>query len=103
MFCSTEQESNSTFEMHAVSCIMHKLHYFFFLILCSKFPELYRWFKEFLGYKESDKIEPPHQPKERSQGELYTEIGKFNILSSSISLLPFIDFHNVASRFCPIV
>ncbi|XP_071943532.1 paired amphipathic helix protein Sin3a-like isoform X2 [Antedon mediterranea] len=38
-----------------------------------KFPELFRWFKEFLGYKESDKVD--HMaPKERSQGELATEI-----------------------------
>ncbi|XP_033099647.1 paired amphipathic helix protein Sin3a-like isoform X2 [Anneissia japonica] len=38
-----------------------------------KFPELFKWFKEFLGYKESDKVD--HMaPKERSQGELATEI-----------------------------
>ncbi|XP_072020842.1 paired amphipathic helix protein Sin3a-like [Amphiura filiformis] len=39
-----------------------------------KFPDLYKWFKEFLGYKESDRIETQQRPKDRSQGELAMEI-----------------------------
>lgn len=39
-----------------------------------KYPEHLKWFKEFLGYKDVDKTEAPRPHKERSQGELYTEI-----------------------------
>ncbi|XP_071826257.1 paired amphipathic helix protein Sin3a-like isoform X2 [Apostichopus japonicus] len=39
-----------------------------------KYPEHLKWFKEFLGYKDIDKTETPRPHKERSQGEMYTEI-----------------------------
>lgn len=45
-----------------------------------KYPEHLKWFKEFLGYKDVDKTEAPRPHKERSQGELYTEIGKMSEL-----------------------
>ena len=41
-----------------------------------KFPELFKWFKEFLGYKDSSPMETPGF-KERTSGELaHLEIGK---------------------------
>ena len=45
-----------------------------------KFPELFKWFKDFLGYKESGMIEAVPQSaigKERICGELAMEIGKY--------------------------
>lgn len=43
-----------------------------------KYPELYKWFKDFLGYKESGMVEAIPQSatgKERISGELAMEIG----------------------------
>ena len=43
-----------------------------------KFPELFKWFKDFLGYKESGMIEAVPSSaigKERICGELAMEIG----------------------------
>ena len=48
------------------------------LFVYRKFPELFRWFKDFLGYKESGMIEPvplAATGKERISGELAMEIG----------------------------
>ena len=53
--------------------------YVFLLIFNRKFPELFKWFKDFLGYKESGMIEAVPQSaigKERICGELAMEIGK---------------------------
>ena len=44
-----------------------------------KFPDLFKWFKDFLGYKESGMIDAIPQTavnKERPTGELAMEIGK---------------------------
>lgn len=57
---------------------------------CRKFPELLKWFKEFLGYKESDRIEAHHAPKERNQGELAMEIGKSHHLNNKSSTKHFL-------------
>jgi hypothetical protein len=44
--------------------------------VCRKFPELFKWFKEFLGYKDSSPMETPGF-KERTSGELaHLEIGE---------------------------
>lgn len=43
----------------------------------SKYPDLYKWFKDFLGYKESGSIEPIPQGatgKERISSDLAMEI-----------------------------
>ena len=48
-----------------------------------KFPELFKWFKDFLGYKESGMTEPVTQGttgKERITGDLALEIGRFQVL-----------------------
>ncbi len=58
----------------SIQFLMHL--YCFSHVIYRKFPDLYKWFKEFLGYKESDRIEAPQRPKDRSQGELAMEIGK---------------------------
>ncbi|XP_077996855.1 paired amphipathic helix protein Sin3a-like isoform X2 [Glandiceps talaboti] len=42
--------------------------------LLGKFPELFKWFKEFLGYKETDRIDAAPPTKERSSSELAMEI-----------------------------
>ena len=74
---------------------IHTLYliFVFFVAFCRKFPDLYKWFKEFLGYKESDRIDPPQRPKDRSQGELAMEIGK------QICIICFINFLNYFYRF----
>lgn len=45
-----------------------------------KFPELFKWFKDFLGYKESggavESVPQGATGKERISGELAMEIGK---------------------------
>ena len=51
-----------------------------------KFPELFKWFKDFLGYKESGMVDPVPQSatgKERV-GDLAMEIG--NIAAVEISV-----------------
>lgn len=40
------------------------------IFLFSKFPELFKWFKEFLGYKDSTPMETMTGYKERTSGEL---------------------------------
>lgn len=45
-------------------------------LLHSKYPELFQWFKEFLGYKDSSPMESVASFKERTSGELHhLEIG----------------------------
>lgn len=45
-------------------------------LLRSKYPELFQWFKEFLGYKDSSPMESVASFKERTSGELHhLEIG----------------------------
>jgi len=41
------------------------------IILCSKYAELFQWFKEFLGYKDSSPMESVASFKERTSGELH--------------------------------
>ena len=43
-----------------------------------KFADLYKWFKDFLGYKESGSVEPIPQSalKERINSDLAMEIGR---------------------------
>ena len=44
-----------------------------------KYPELFRWFKDFLGYKETGSVEAvpaTAMGKERISGELAKEIGE---------------------------
>ena len=68
------------------------------LFLIRKFPELFRWFKDFLGYKESGMIEPVPQAatgKERISGELAMEIG---VWSFSIGLHRVYYLHDVVFR-----
>ena len=44
----------------------------------SKFPELFTWLKEFLGYKDSSPMDNVASLKERTSGELHhLEIGRF--------------------------
>lgn len=60
-----------------MQCCCNKVWYFFVL---RKFPDLYKWFKDFLGYKESGSIEPVPQGatgKERISSDLAMEIGEF--------------------------
>ena len=56
---------------------------FIFIQLCRKFPELFKWFKDFLGYKEHggtiEAIPQNAAGKERISGELAMEIGMFFI------------------------
>ena len=45
-----------------------------FYVSYRKYPELFTWFKEFLGYKDSSPMETP--ARERTSGELaHLEIG----------------------------
>jgi hypothetical protein len=49
------------------------------VFFCSyrKFPELFTWFKDFLGYKDSSPMDAMSGYKERMSGELaHLEIGK---------------------------
>ncbi len=49
---------------------------------CRKFSDLFKWFKDFLGYKESGMIEAipaSATGKERISGELAMEIGEYLI------------------------
>ena len=56
-----------------------------------KYPELYKWFKDFLGYKESggttESIPMGATGKERVSGELAMEIGRSDISHRSVKLL----------------
>ena len=46
------------------------------MLCCSKFPDLFTWLKEFLGYKDSTPMETMTSFKERTSGELaHLEIG----------------------------
>ena len=47
--------------------------------LLSKYAELFQWFKEFLGYKDSSPMESVASFKERTSGELHhLEIGMYH-------------------------
>ena len=70
----------SMLRLHSVaSCLLRKRYRgLLLLFVIRKFPELFRWFKDFLGYKESGMIEPVPPAatgKERISGELAMEIG----------------------------
>ena len=68
------------------------------VFLIRKFPELFRWFKDFLGYKESGMIEPVPPAatgKERISGELAMEIG---VWSCSIQLHRVYSLHDTVFR-----
>ena len=53
----------------------------------SKYPELFQWFKEFLGYKDSSPMESVASFKERTSGELHhLEIG-MTVLAIFVSSL----------------
>ena len=57
------------------------------LFPCSKYAELFQWFKEFLGYKDSSPMESVASFKERTSGELHhLEIG-MTVLISLIALV----------------
>ena len=55
-----------------------------------KFPELFKWFKDFLGYKEHggtiEAIPQNATGKERISGELAMEIGMYSFLLQETSL-----------------
>ena len=57
------------------------------VIFHRKFPELFKWFKEFLGYKDSSPMETPGF-KERTSGELaHLEIGEEIDYYSDVAIL----------------
>lgn len=60
----------------------------FFKILFRKFPELFNWFKNFLGYREMSHMEP--YPKERATEGIAMEIDYASCkrLGSSYRALP---------------
>ena len=62
------------------------------LLISRKFPELFKWFKDFLGYKESGFIDPIPQSatgKERITGDLAMEIGMCSGLLSNFLKLTY--------------
>lgn len=62
--------------------------HWFLTLLCRKFPELFTWFKNFLGYRESSHIES--FPKERATEGIAMEIDYASCkrLGSSYRALP---------------
>lgn len=67
---------------------IRRIHIFNYCSLCRKFPELFTWFKNFLGYKESSHIES--FPKERATEGIAMEIDYASCkrLGSSYRALP---------------
>jgi paired amphipathic helix protein Sin3a len=69
----------SSFLGYVVAFTFHFIFWYFFnfyTTVCRKFPDLFKWFKEFLGYKDSSPMETPGF-KERTSGELaHLEIGE---------------------------
>ena len=67
--------------------------YFLLFFTFSKFPDLFRWFKDFLGYKESgvvDAIPQSATTKERVTGEFAMEIGEsqvYNFIFTKFAIL----------------
>lgn len=65
-----------------------RAYVFYFAQYSRKFPELFTWFKEFLGYKDSSPMESMTGYKERTSGELaHLEIGKtFSLFIKTMNL-----------------
>ena len=57
-------------------------------ISCRKYPELYKWFKDFLGYKEAggttEAVPQGAMGKERVTGDLAMEIGRYDVVHCRI-------------------
>ena len=70
------------------NCILLQIAYQFFVWFFRKFPELFNWFKNFLGYKESVHLES--FPKERATEGIAMEIDYASCkrLGSSYRALP---------------
>lgn len=71
-------ETHVIFQKKNISLVWERTVYF----LYSKYAELFQWFKEFLGYKDSSPMESVASFKERTSGELHhLEIGKTVLIS----------------------
>lgn len=73
-------------EIYGQTSILHFVYCMIFAALISrKFPELYKWFKDFLGYKESgghvEAIPSNVANKDRIGSDLAMEIGECNFIS----------------------